>query len=135
MKIVLIGIMFIFMSGCVSRSINKVSGIITNTEICVVRNHSVSLDFFNAYSNTLENNGYVTREVEHPNECPVYTTYTAQFGNHWGLYLARASFIIYKDGVPVGSATYKAPRFDITKHGRIEAKIQTLVNKMFENNR
>lgn len=128
----LLSILLIAMvSGCVSHSVNKVSGIDPGSEICIVRNQGVSLDFFNAYKSTLEEVGYGTKEISAAGECPIYTTYTAQFGHHWGLYLARANFQIYKDGQSIGSATYKAPRADPSKHGKVKGKIEKLVNEMF----
>lgn len=131
MKNVFQVVFLVMLSGCVSQSVNSVRGIEPGSEICVVRNKNVSRDFFDAYSNTLRKVGFQTKEISTPNECSVYTTYSAHFGEHWGLYLSRADFTIYKDGKIVGSATYKAPRSDPTKHGRVEGKIQKLVNEMF----
>lgn len=130
-KILLIAFVSI-LGACVSKSVNKVSGISSGSEICIVKNNKVSKDFFDAYDNTLRNAGFTTKEVSNPNECEIYTTYVAHFSMHWGLYLSRAQLDIYKNGKPVGSATYKAPRMDPSKHGRVEAKIQKLVNEMFD---
>lgn len=131
MRIFVFLCIFMGLAGCVSQSINKVSGISKGEEICVVRNPAVSQDFFDAYSNTLRNVGLVPRPVESAGTCDLYTTYSAQFGMHWGLYLARARLEVFKDGESIGSATYKAPRADPTKHGKVEGKIQKLVDDLF----
>lgn len=125
-------VLSLLMTGCVSHSVNKVSGVALGSEICVVRNLGVSLDFFNAYRSTLEKAGYKTKEIATAGECPLYTTYTAEFGYHWGLYLSSANLNLYKDEVSVGSATYKVPWADPSKHGRVKGKIQKLVNEMFD---
>ena len=129
-KILLIAFVSI-LGACVSKSVKKVSGISPGSEICIVKNNMVSRDFFDAYNNTLNNAGFTTKEISNPNECEIYTTYVAHFGQHWGLYLSRAQLDVYKNGNLVGSATYKAPRADPSKHGRVEVKIQKLVNEMF----
>ena len=131
MRKILLVVLLSILSGCVSQSVKKVSGITAGSEICIVKNNRVSRDFFDAYSNTLRNAGFTTKEIAAPSECEIYTTYTAHFGQHWGLYLSRAQLDIYKAGKSVGSATYKAPRADPSKHGRVEGKIQKLVDEMF----
>jgi hypothetical protein len=128
----LIKILLLFiLSGCVSHTVQKATGINRGSEICILRNKLVNEDFFNAYENTLRNVGFRTKEITNLNECSVYTSYVANFGFHWGLYLSSAQLNIYKDGKIVGSATYNAPYADPTKHGRVETKIQKLVNEIF----
>ncbi len=128
LTIVIAGLLF---SGCGSKTIQEASGIPQGSEICVVKNTYVRDDFFSAYRNTLHNIGFQTKEISKPSECQIYTTYTAQYANHWGLYLARARLNFYKGGELVGSASYRAPRADPSKHGRVEGKIQGLVNEVF----
>ncbi|MFL0810003.1 MAG: hypothetical protein K6L76_06285 [Agarilytica sp.] len=133
MKYIGILILGMLLNGCVSQTFQKASGIAPESEICVVKNTFTRNDFFNTYRDTLHNAGFHTKEISKPGECSVYTTYTVQYGNHWGLYLARANLNFYKDGELVGSASYKAPRADPSKHGRVQGKIQKLVNGVFGN--
>lgn len=127
-RIILIGTVVLVLTACVSQTVQKVVGITTNDEICIIDNPAVRLDFLTAYKSSIESRGYQVSVVNSTdNECSVTSTYTANYGMHWGMYLARADLKIFKNGELVGRAQYKAPRADPNKHGRVAGKIDKLL--------
>lgn len=121
----------LLLSGCVSQSATLATGVDKGERICVVRNMAVSTDFRVAYMETLENVGLQPIAVDTPEGCSLSTRYVAHFGFHWGLYLARAKLEVFREDKLIAEATYKAPRMDPSKHGRVKGKVQKLVDQMF----
>jgi hypothetical protein len=126
-------IMILAIAGCVSQHVSKAVGVSSGDTICVVTNPSVRQAFHDAYILSLEKHGFKTRSVDpsETNICPFTSEYTARYGMHWGLYLAVADLKIIQDGVLIGRAQYRAPRADMTKHGRVQGKVDGLVKEMF----
>lgn len=132
--IILISSVLVLISGCASKTINKVSGITQGDEICVIRNNAVRADFLIAYIESLEKIGYqaVIKKTDDAT-CPITSTYYAKYGIHMGAYLAVAELRIFRDDNVIGSAFYREPRSDPSKHGRVANKIDVLVEEMFAN--
>lgn len=124
-------ITLMLVSSCTSLKTNRVANI-NNAEICVINNLNIKSDFTAAYVRQIINNGYKARLVNEAeaSDCLITSTYTAKFGFHWGVYLAIANFKVFKNGELIGDANYRAPRMDVTKHGRVEGKIDTIVNEL-----
>lgn len=104
--------------------------------ICVVQNTSVRKEFLEAYKQALEQKGFVVTLLE-PNagitQCPLTTTYTANWRWDLALYLAYARMTVFRDGKQVGQATYDAllggGRLD--KFIKADEKVRELVNQLF----
>jgi len=132
-KIILITAMLVSLSACVSLNVSRVTSLNGNEEICIEENPAVRQAFLDAYVRRIENIGYKTRVIKSGSEsnCAVTSTYTANYGIHWGLYLARAQLNIYKNSELIGTAEYRAPFMSPGKHGRIEGKIAKMVSQLF----
>ncbi len=132
MKILLPLIFFVVLSGCVSSNVKNVKGLTGNEEICIVENKAVRHDFLKAYQRQINQKGYKTQIIE-PTEsstCVYTTTYSATYGFHWGMYLATAKLKVFNGADLVGKATYQAPFASPAKHGRVEGKINILVDEL-----
>ena len=131
MKIIITVITLMLVSSCTSLKANKASNI-NNAEICVINNLSVKSAFTDAYVRQIMSNGYKAKLVNERDAsgCSVTSTYTAKYGFHWGVYLAVANLKIFKNGELIGDATYKAPYMSMAKHGRVENKIDAIVNEL-----
>ena len=108
----------------------KMAAGIEGQEVCIVDNPGVQQDFRDAYQRRIQAKGYATRIVKQIGDCPVSTTYTAQYGQHWGVYLARSTLLVYRDGAQIGSVSYSVSYGNPTKHGRVEDKIEQIVDKL-----
>jgi len=131
-KKVVVCLVVLTLTGCVSLTIDKVAGITPADKICIINNPAVRKDFVDAYKVSIEKIGYdalVKESDDHT--CQVTSTYTANYGMHWGVYLARADLKIFKNNKLIGRAQYKAPRADPSKHGRVAGKIDKLVEGLF----
>ncbi|AWF81301.1 hypothetical protein BTJ40_10995 [Microbulbifer sp. A4B17] len=84
-----------------------------------------------AYKMSVEQLGYkATIKKPTGHDCDVTSTYTATYGMHWGVYLATADLNVFKNNKLVGRAEYRAPRADLSKHGRVSGKIDKLVKEL-----
>lgn len=99
-------------------------------EICIVDNPAVQQDFRDAYQRRIEAKGYTTRIVQAIGDCPIATTYSASYGQHWGVYLAVSYLQVFRDGAEIGNVRYKVSYANPTKHGRVEDKIGEMVEKL-----
>ena len=117
------------LAGCISTKVTKATSIPDKT-ICIVDNPAVRTDFRDAYERQLRAKGYETKIVDANATCPVTSTYTANYGFHWGVYLATARLTISSNGKQIGEANYHAPYGSPAKHGRVEGKIETLVTQL-----
>lgn len=108
---------------------------IEGQEICIVNNPAVQQDFRDAYQRRIQAKGYNTRIVRQISNCPISTTYTAEYGQHWGVYLASSVLTVYRDGSPIGSIAYNVSYANPGKHGRVEDKIEKIVEKLLPKSR
>jgi hypothetical protein len=106
-------------------------------EICVVQNADVRQGFLDAYKAALESKGFAVRILAPGSgitQCPLLTTYTANWRWDLALYMAYARMTIFRDGQQIGQATYDA----LVGGGRVfekfikaDEKIRELVNQLF----
>jgi len=116
----------VFLVGCVSLDVTKAVNI-NGKEICIVENRDVRQAFLTAYERRLQEKGYKTQIIKDALACQTTSTYTATYGEHWGVYLARAELKIFNNGTLIGQARYRAPHASPEKHGRVESKIESMV--------
>jgi hypothetical protein len=105
-------------------------------EVCIIENSAVRTGFIDAYKRVLTEKGYAVRQLPASSsliECPITSTYTANW--HWDLamYMSYADITVYNNGKPVGKATYDATRGGGNMNKFIDAdkKISELVNQLF----
>ena len=125
MKNIFLGVS-IFLTGCVSLDATK-AVYIDGKEICIIENPDVRPAFLTAYERRLQEKGYKTQIIKDALACQTTSTYTATYGEHWGVYLARAELKIFNNGTLIGQARYRAPHASPEKHGRVESKIESMV--------
>ncbi len=106
-------------------------------EICVVVNPAVSQPgFLMAYTRSLSQKGFSVRQLA-PNatvtECPITSTYTANWRWDLALYMAYADIKIYNNGNLIGHALYdaKSGGANMNKFIKGEEKIAELVDQLF----
>ena len=120
------------LTGCASLTIDKIVDFNPTDDICIINNPSVKKAFVDAYKVSIEKLGYeVSIKQSDENACRITSTYTASYGMHWGVYLARADLKIFRNNKLIGRAQYKAPRAALSKHGRVSGKIDKLVKGLF----
>jgi hypothetical protein len=114
------------------RPVEKVEG----RQICLIENPAVRASFVEAYKRSLASKGYAVRQLPPSaaiTECPVTSTYSANWRWDLALYMAYAEIKVYSNGRPVGEAKYDSQRGGGNMNKFIDAdrKIQELVNQLF----
>jgi hypothetical protein len=123
--------------GCaITQKVTPVESL-SGKEICVVVNPAVSQPgFLTAYTRALNERGYTVRELPpgaSVNDCPITSTYTANWRWDLALYMAFADIKVYRDGTQVGQAVYDAMQggANMSKFIKGDAKISELVDQLF----
>ena len=104
-------------------------------EICIVENPDVQSSFLEAYERALLKRAYSVRRIpatSNLRECPITSTYTANWRWDIFLYMAYANITIYKTGREIGSATYDSTQGaqNFAKFINAESKINELTEKL-----
>ena len=94
--------------------------------------------FLNAYRDALIEKGFRVRVLDEsalPSDCPLASTYTANWRWDLAMYMAFAEIKVYADGKEVGSAVYDSlgGSANLNKFIKAEAKIDELVDELFRN--
>jgi hypothetical protein len=125
------------LAGCaITQKVTPVESL-SGREICVVVNPAVSQPgFLSAYTRALNERGYTVRELPpgaSVNDCPITSTYTANWRWDLALYMAFADIKVYRDGTQVGQAVYDAMQggANMSKFIKGDAKISELVDQLF----
>lgn len=125
------------LAGCaITQKVTPVESL-SGKEICVVVNPAVSQPgFLTAYTRALNERGYTVRELPpgaSVNDCPITSTYTANWRWDLALYMAFADIKVYRDGTQVGQAVYDAMQggANMSKFIKGDAKISELVDQLF----
>lgn len=103
-------------------------------EVCIVKNPRVTIaNALPAIQNGFERRGVRTHLVEFSDDCPcAYTVeYSARRSWDAATYLRTAHVVLNKDKRPVARAEYKAGPFTLTKWGRTEERLDTMVGELF----
>ena len=127
----------IVLAGCAINQTVKPVDRFAGTQICIVVNPAVSqAGFLTTYVRVLSEKGYTVRQLSPGTavtECPVTSTYTANWRWDLGLYMAFADIKVFSNGQQSGQAIYDAMSggANMNKFIRGEAKITELVNQLF----
>ena len=106
-------------------------------QICIVVNPKVFNEgFLKSFESALTSKGFVVKELPVGSslvECPVVSTYTANW--HWdmAMYMNYAEIKVYNNAKPVGEAIYDSRHggANFGKFIKADAKINELVNQLF----
>lgn len=124
------------LSGCAIRQTVVPVAAMPERQICIIENTSVRPGFIDAYKRTLGEKGYLPKQLP-PSaaiiDCPVTSTYTANWRWDLALYMAYAEIKVYRNGRTVGEAKYDAQRGggNLGKFIDAEQKIAELVQQLF----
>jgi hypothetical protein len=100
---------------------------IQGQEICIVGNSYTGQDFLDAYERRIRAKGYTTRIVAAKSDCPITTTYAANYGKTgWGRYLRSAMFWVHRDGEEIALVNYQGSR-----HG-FKGKVEDVIGEMVD---
>lgn len=104
--------------------------------VCIVENRAVKQGFLEAYKRVLSEKGYAVRQVPSGSaitDCPITSTYTANWRWDLALYLAYADIKVFKDGRQSGHAVYNSlgGSFNLGKFVQGDTKVAELVNELF----
>ncbi|HEX4329583.1 MAG TPA: Sbal_3080 family lipoprotein [Burkholderiales bacterium] len=110
---------------------------VDSKQICVVVNPKVFNEgFLQSYGQALRAKGFEVKELPPGSgliDCPVVSTYTANW--HWDLamYMNYAEIKIYSNARPVGEAIYDSRNgsYNMGKFIKADVKINELVNQLF----
>lgn len=125
------------LAGCAINQTVKPVDRFEGNQVCVVVNPAVSQKgFLETYTRVLGEKGYAVKQLQVGSavtECPVTSTYTANWRWDMGLYMSYAEIKVFKDGQPSGQAVYDARGggANMNKFIRGEAKITELVDQLF----
>ena len=122
--------------GCsISQQVDPVPRMETQN-ICIIENPDVRVGFIEAYRSALDSKGFQTKMLMKsslPDDCPVTSTYTANW--RWDLlfYMAFADITVYTNGLRVGRAVYDSlgGSGNPAKFINAENKIRELVDLLF----
>jgi hypothetical protein len=124
------------LAGCaIHQTVKPVEGL-ASREVCIIENPAVRAGFVESYKRSLAAKGYAVRQLPASaaiTQCPVTSTYTANWRWDMALYMAYADIRVYSDGKPAGNAVYDSQRGGANMNKFIDAdrKIDELVNQLF----
>lgn len=125
------------LAGCAINQTVKPVERFAGKQICIVQNPAVTQQGFLAtYQRVLTEKGYAVRQLPPGSaltECPVTSTYTANWRWDLALYMAFADIKVYTNGQQSGQATYDAMGggANMGKFIKGETKIAELVDQLF----
>jgi hypothetical protein len=132
-----IALVSILLVGCAINQTVKPVERFVGTQVCIVTNPAVSqAGFLATYTRILTEKGFTVRQLSPGSpvtECPVTSTYTANWRWDLGLYMAFADIKVFSNGQQSGQAVYDAMRggANMNKFIKGETKIAELVNQLF----
>lgn len=132
-----IALVSIALVGCAITQTVKPVERFAGTQVCIVVNPAVSQGgFLTTYARALTEKGYTVRQLPPGSavtECPVTSTYTANWRWDLALYMAFADIKVYSNGLQSGQAVYDAMSggANMNKFIKGEAKITELVDQLF----
>ncbi|PMQ16453.1 hypothetical protein JaAD80_10275 [Janthinobacterium sp. AD80] len=135
-KIVLLTSVTFLFTGCAITQTVKPVEHFASKEVCILENPDVRAGFMTSYKRALEGKGYVARQLPAAAsiiECPLTSTYTANWRWDLAMYMNYANIKVYNNGKIIGEAKYDANRAGMNTAKFIDAdkKISELVNQLF----
>jgi hypothetical protein len=126
----------LLVTGCAIHQRVSPTATFEGREICVIENPAVRAGFVESYKRSLSAKGYAVRQLPASAaivDCPVTSTYSAQWRWDLALYMAYAEIKVFSNGRPAGAATYDALRGGGNMNKFIDAdrKVNELVNQLF----
>jgi hypothetical protein len=123
--------------GCAIHQTVRPVGRLEGREICVIDNPAVRTTFIEAYKRSLTNKGFIVRQLPASaaiTQCPITSTYTANWRWDLALYMAYADIKVFSQGNQVGQVTYDSMGggANMNKFIAAERKIDELVNQLFQ---
>jgi hypothetical protein len=105
-------------------------------EICVIENPDVRRGFLEEYRRALVAKSYQTKVLDKSastTDCPLTSTYTANWRWDLALYMAYAEITVYANGGKIGRALYDSlgGGGNLAKFISAETKIRELVDQLF----
>jgi hypothetical protein len=125
------------LAGCAINQTVKPVDHFEGKEVCIILNLAVQqAGFLEAFKSELMDKGYTVKTLPPDTsitECPVTSTYTANWRWDLALYLAYVDIRVFKNGVQSGEAIYDSLRggANMNKFIRGEAKVRELVDQLF----
>ena len=104
--------------------------------ICIIENAKVREGFLKAYAEALVNRGFEVRVLDGTasvSDCPITSSYTAEWNWDLAIYMSYANIQIYEYGELVGEVVYSSKRGggNLGKFVDAESKIKELVYELF----
>lgn len=135
-KITLLSAMLFLFTGCAIKQVVKPVENFASKEVCILNNPDVRAGFLVSYKRALDAKGYAVRQLEPTAsiiECPLTSTYTANWRWDMALYMNYANIKVYNNGKVVGEVVYDAKHAGLNTAKFIDAdkKIGELVNQLF----
>jgi hypothetical protein len=131
-----VAICLVALSGCAIHQTVKPLDRFESRSVCIVENADVRPGFLEAYKGALAERGYKVKTLVPGSsliECPITSTYTANW--HWDLamYMSFADITVYNNGKPAGKATYDSTHGggNMSKFIDAKKKITELVNQLY----
>ena len=124
------------LAGCaIQQTVTPVARV-EGRQICIISNPAVRAGFVQAYERSLVNKGYTVRQLPPAaatSDCPVTSTYTANWRWDLAMYMAYAEIKVFSNGRAIGEAKYDSLRggANMNKFISAESKIDELVNQLF----
>jgi hypothetical protein len=135
-RLLCLSIFMPLLAGCaIKQSVQPVARLSAN-EVCIIENLAVRPGFLDVYKRVLGEKGYAVRQLPpgaHFEDCPVTSTYTANWRWDLALYMAFADIRVFHKGEQTGQAVYDAlgGSANMGKFIKGEEKIAELVNQLF----
>lgn len=129
-----------FLAGCtVMHIVNPVTiKEIDSKEMCIIANTEVREEFLVAYKAALVNKGFSVKVIDSSSDvdsCSLTSTYLGKWSWDFVTYMAYAEIIVYRNGVKVGDAVYRAPRAGLALTTKIyeptDKKLVEMVDQLF----
>jgi hypothetical protein len=135
-RLALLTIVAPLFTGCAINQTVKPVEHFADKKVCIINNPAVKEGFMASYRQALETKGYVAQPMPADAsivECPITSTYVANWRWDLALYMSYAEIKVYNGGKPVGQAIYDANRAGLNTGKFINAdkKIQELVDQLF----
>jgi hypothetical protein len=135
-KLAFVSAIAVALTGCGIHQTVQPIAMAGNKQVCIVENPAVKGTFLEVYTRTLGTKGYTVRQLAKGSslvECPVTSTYTANWRWDLAMYMTYADITVYDKGAPAGKAVYDATRAGLNTGKFINAdkKVTELVDQLF----